>query len=227
MNKTFTIIVATVALAGLAFANIETPPAGYLEKSGAGTFVCNPFGTFNGTPRLADLDGSELASGTIRIINETGLATTYYWRSGKWYTTETGGEDSSIVSLPRGACVQIAGGGTLVAAGPLMNVDITDQSVGQGFSSYGNASATTGKRLKDIRVTGQLDPNKDYVLIGGTKYVTTDGSAWYEKVAYDGGSRVDVKNTVALAEGEGVIFFRQKPRRGSLSEVTVTLPGTY
>lgn len=217
MKKTLTMAAVAATFAGMAVAAIETTNVGgYLEKSGDGSLVCNPF---SGTATLADIGGlGESDNGvTIALVSNAGVITEYVWDGTKW---TNGGNNASGVELPRGRGFQLSGN-TAVAVSGLVAGSNVPAAVAQGNNLYGNAAPVT-KTLGDLAIPS-FNPNADYVRIGTTKYILV-GTTWYNKAQYDAGTLVSA-NDVALAPGQGFVIYRAKPRRGS-ANTTATLPGT-
>lgn len=219
MKKTLTMAAVAATFAGMAVAAIETTNAGgYIEKSGDGSLVCNPF---SGTATLADIGGLGQSDNgvTIALVSTAGVITEYVWDGTKWTNGETDA-DASSVELPRGSGFQLSGD-TAVAVSGLVADGNVPAAVAQGNNLYGNA-APVAKTLGDLAIAN-FNPNADYVRIGTTKYILV-GTTWYNKAQYDAGTLVSANN-VALAPGQGFVIYRAKPRRGS-ANTTATLPGT-
>jgi hypothetical protein len=222
MNKSFTAAIAIAATAGLAFAAIETDPAGYIERNTQGAWVCNPFSSFtNGVATtLADVDGSNLGNGdSIAIVSPDGTMTEYVWSNGGWATTNN---VSANPSLPRGDAIVLKAVGSnksLVISGPLTNADVGEKSVTEiGYKLVGNASAGT-KHLSDFGVGGNYNPNYDYVQLNGTKYIYNNG--W--KVRATG---VAPSPDPEVASGEALFLYcgSTRARKKNGFEVTITVP---
>lgn len=221
MNKTFTAAIAIAATAGLAMAAIETPPAGYEEKSANNTqiLVCNPFLSFDtsASPTLGDIDGSNIANGDyIAIIDASGHITgKYSWYDGSWNTKDDGtGESGNSVALNRGDAIQFSGtpGSPLLLTGIIADgaASITN-SASVGYTIVGNAAPVT-KPLSAFSITGNYDYNKDYVNHNGAKLIYKN-SGWYYK---DGG---DSAASRQVAAGDGLFLYCAGGRRqgGSLN----------
>lgn len=223
MNKTFTAAIAIAATAGLAFAAIETAPAGYEEKTAAetATLVCNPFLSFDtsaSTPKLGDIDGSNLANGDyIGIVSAGGQIAKYYWHDNAWYTAASGGDPANSVALTRGDAIQFSAtaGRKLLLSGLFTEDDVAAKTASVGYNLVGNVSASS-KTLADFTVTG-TDPNKDYVNLRGTKYVY-ENSHW---VTREGRVRSD---SVSVAPGEGLFLYCANRGRGKTLSATITVP---
>lgn len=218
MNKTFTIIVATVAVVSLAVANIETPPAGYIEVTSS-ALACNPFTPFGGgTGTLADLDGTNF-TGSVRIIDQRGYVAeelTYNKETAHW--TEGDTENLDGTGLGRGAGFQTYSSstpGTLVIAGNLSSNDVTVTSSDYtcvGYNLLGNVSAVA-KPLSSFTFTN-FDGARDYVLIDGVKYCWNKSKGWYNKAT-------GVSADPTLQSGQGFAVYFAKAAK------SITLPGSY
>jgi len=221
MKKTLTMAAVAATFAGMAVAAIETTNAGgYIERSGDGSLVCNPF---SGTATLADIGGLGESdnSVTIALVSTAGVITEYVWNGTEWTNGETGASASGV-ELPRGRGFQLSGNTAVAVSGLVANDnDNVLATVAQGNNLYGNA-APVAKTLGDLAIVS-FNPNADYVRIGTTKYILV-GTTWYNKAQYDAGTLVSA-NDVELAPGQGFVIYRAKPRRGS-ANTTATLPGT-
>lgn len=226
MNKTFTAAIAITAVAGLASAAIETAPAGYVDKDAEGNqiLVCNPFLSFDTSASeltLGDIDGSliENDSPYIAKISTGGKLSKYYWHDNAWYDAQTGGNLSNDVTLDRGDAIQFSGkaGKPLVLAGPIATNSVSAKSATVGYTVVGNA-APVDKKLKDFVVGGNYDYNKDYVNLGGTKYIFKGGH-WLVR---DTGANAD---EVDVHAGDGLFLYCAGGRRsGGALTATITVP---
>ena len=238
MKKTLTMSLALVGIAGLALAEIATPEAGYIEKTGSATalLVSNPFGSFSGNaPTLGDLDGSGLGSADfVKIISEKGktLFTAYYRPDATppgWYDTNDG--CSNAFPLARGKSIQFYsphGTGTLVMAGTF-DQNGAEFGLLAGHNFIGNARPTK-IYLRDVRVSSFAPLGGDYAMVNNTKVVYLNASlaskinksaGWYlysDINGSDPANATDIDYFIPAGEG-----FRVYVKKTPLP--TISLPG--
>lgn len=181
MKKTFAMAIAMAGLAGSIFAatELETAPAGYIEKADAGWY-CNPFDSFASEPTLGDLRATPGA--IIKVFsNKSALLFTasYLAADGEvaegWYA---GDECKNSFALARGSSIQFLGGegSTLVIAG-LLNENGASVQVSKGAKAWIGNLSPLAKTVGDIVPDGNFNPAKDYATF-------KNGAGAYEKAVY-------------------------------------------
>lgn len=228
MNKMFTTAMAIAAVAGLASATIETPPAGYVDVEGTagGIFVGTPFLGFDGAvATLGDIDGSALDPSTdlVKILSSSGkvLFSASYVSAANTNSTKSvigwynGNGCSNAFPLVRGTAIQfVSDGRTITIAGRLESGAVNVNLV-RGHNFIANASPVD-KTLGDFIVTGaNYKYTSDYIAIGSTKYVYLDAAkagriqkdaGWYLRdviIGSNPGSAVS-QNSVTIPAGTGI-----------------------
>lgn len=237
MNKMFTTAMAIAAVAGLASADIETSPAGFVESAtGSGTLFCNSLTNFAGSAMtLGDFTAIDFGSAdSISVIGESGkklFSAKYSTSGGYWYNSSvvnpSAGDSSNSFPIARGESIQIQSAtGKLFVSGPMLNANAT-RTASDGYLLIGNV-APVAKELKDFVVgTGFNAGYGDYISFNNVKYVFYKDH-WFTKANFDAGnmSDKDYEDETTVPAGAGLFLFSKKIKRRVINTV-VTLPGTY
>lgn len=235
MNKMLTTAMAIAAVAGLASADIETSPAGFVESAtGSGTLFCNSLTNFAGSAMtLGDFTALDFGSSdTIRIIGASGkVLFSAKYADGNWYDSTEANPTEAVSSnsfpIARGESIQIqSASGKLFVSGPMLNANAT-RTASDGYLLIGNV-APVAKKLKDFVVgTGFNASYGDYISFNNVKYVVYGGH-WLTKANFDAGNTSSgyYADETAVPAGAGLFLFSKKIKRRVIN-TAVTLPGTY